>query len=602
MKNNKKLNENVTVNMLGLTKRYPVLSNKLDTIAESLHAVPNVNVRQKDVMMVVEGMNRGNIANFIIDELKHAKVTNVKKSDILPYMKASLNRVNERFDEYEFADYDDVDAWDDETEYDAWDDYEEVSDDEPFDDDLFDSVEAPEFDDDETLNDEASFEDQVFDECDKFIEECGNCEDCDEDMEFDECLHESVKNKKKGCCPPVKGRTLVNLHEGLKSLKMKNIRNTMEINESIYQSAMKKAKMSNKDIALKHSALKHVKEQIGTTKYNDIIKALKEGRTSFYTKKSINGKNIKEYSDKELYSLFKEVKEQIKAIKKANKLNESVDTDKLAAKKRLLTILDEELTYRLTARKYLNEDEEVKDNDATESSETSEDTTEDATEGTTEDATEDPEKDEEVELARVIITVANQEAADDLKSELVSAGIPDDAIEFETDSDDEVDDESSDEEGDNADTEESDEESTDDETNESLHVNTFRRLLEDDESTPDTEGAEAESTEGEETDGEGDSEGEADDVPVKVVLTNTDYIEMLAQVLNDVYGVSQDEFEEMIGGSIVSDDSEEDSDDKESEEKDNDSEQEEKSSNGDAAVDNMSDEDLAALFGESANK
>ena len=39
-------------------------------------------------MMVVEGMNRGNIANFIIDELKHAKVTNVKKSDILPYMKA----------------------------------------------------------------------------------------------------------------------------------------------------------------------------------------------------------------------------------------------------------------------------------------------------------------------------------------------------------------------------------------------------------------------------------------------------------------------------------------------------------------------------------
>ena len=45
MKNSKKMNENVTVNMLGLTKRYPVLSNKLDTIAESLHAVPNVNVR-----------------------------------------------------------------------------------------------------------------------------------------------------------------------------------------------------------------------------------------------------------------------------------------------------------------------------------------------------------------------------------------------------------------------------------------------------------------------------------------------------------------------------------------------------------------------------
>ena len=549
-------------------------------------------------MMIVEGMNRGNIANFIIDELKHAKVTNVKKSDILPYMKASLNRVNERFDEYEFADYDDVDAWDDETEYDVWDDYEEVSDDEPFDDDLFDSVEAPEFDDDETLNDEASFEDQVFDECDKFIEECGNCEDCDEDMEFDECLHESVKNKKKGCCPPVKGRTLVNLHEGLKSLKMKNIRNTMEINESIYQSAMKKAKMSNKDIALKHSALKHVKEQIGTTKYNDIIKALKEGRTSFYTKKSINGKNIKEYSDKELYLLLKEVKEQIKTIKKANKLNESVDTDKLAAKKRLLTILDEELTYRLTARKYLNEDEEVKDNDATESSETSEETTDD----TTEETTEDPEKDEEVELARVIITVANQEAADDLKSELVSAGIPDDAIEFETDSDEDEEGDEGTEEGDDESTPDTAEESTDDETNESLHVNTFRRLLEDDESTPDTEGDDAESTEGEESDGEGDSEGEADDAPVKVILTNTDYIETLAQVLNDVYGVSQDEFEEMIGGSIVSDDSEEDSDDKESEEKDSDSEEEEKSSNGDAAVDNMSDEDLAALFGESANK
>ena len=69
----------------------------------------------------------------------------------------------------------------------------------------------------------------------------------------------------------------------------------------------------------------------------------------------------------------------------------------------------------------------------------------------------------------------------------------------------------------------------------------------------------------------------------------------LADVLNDEYGISKEEFEEMIGGEIVNDDS--DSDDEKSDDEDS-KDDEEKSSKGDEAIDAMTPEDLNDLFGD----
>ena len=210
-----------------------------------------------------------------------------------------------------------------------------------------------------------------------------------------------------------------------------------------------------------------------------------------------------------------------------------------------------------------------------------------------ETSTEDPEEDEEVELSRVVITVANQEAADELKDAMVNAGIPEDAIEFETESDEDSEESKDDTEGDS-------EESTKEdkaESNESIHYNKFKKLLEDEDtdapaedSTEDsTDDGDAEDTEDSEKEGDTEATGE-----VKVVLTNTDYINDLADVLNNEYGITKEEFEEMIGGTIVDDES---SDDKEGSDDSEDDSEDKPSTNGDDAVDAMSQEELDKLFG-----
>ena len=620
----KKINESVKLDCQALTDLYPDYVDQLNNIADSLMTA-GAEVNGDDTDMYISGVSDDVISDVLYSEY-NLDLTELTKNGIIE----DLSEVDDMYMN---------ESWELDDDYYDWDDADEenmeiirkgrpgkrsktiidVTDDDMMFDDLDECdgvVEDIEFDDDEILNDDDMFDDDIetdieFDD-DPFevddYEEIDMYEDdkFNEDDEFMECLTESV-NKRKGCCPPVKnhknGKRLVNLYEAVSRPAKRNRKHkeNLSINESIFTNALNKLKVSKKTQL--HNTLK---KALGANKYTDINNALKEGRTSLYMKKRINGKNIQQYTNKELFKLLKEVSEQIKTLTtKSKSINESVKSEKinneLDIKKRLLQILDEELTYRLTVKKYLNEDEEASDTTTS----TEETSTED-TESSEEIDNTDPEKDEEVELARVIITVANQAAADDLKSELVDAGVPEDAIEFETEDDEEASEESTEETENSEDTEdtensedtedtESSEESTD--TNESLHVNVFRKLLEDEE-TEDTADAETSEESTEESADESEEES-GDDKPVKVILVNTDYINTLAQVLSDVYGIEQDEFEEMIGGAIVTDDEESTEDSEEStEEKSDDTDT--PSSNGDDAIDNMSDDDLAQLFGEAA--
>ena len=463
----------------------------------------------------------------------------------------------------------------------------------------------------------------------------------DSDDEFDECMedsefecYESLNNrklrnrrrlleKKKGCCPPKKGKKLVNLSEALKmrkaGLTTRDIVRSAKkpyLNESIISNAINKAKTEPRNdkkmkLIMKKKEIMQLKESLGAEKFNMICEAMKSGKKTLYSKKTINGKNITEYSAKELLELLNTIKKQHTNLMKSYKsLYESATKSTkrelrtaIENKERLMLILDEELTYRLTFKKLnkskaINEDEENP----------LEPLSVDPTDG--DDTDETPDNDEEVELSRVVITVANQDAADELKQSLVDAGVPDDAIEFETDdeTDDSEDSDDTDSEADENSDENTDTDDTADETsNESLHYNKFKKLLEDDD--PESDKAD-DSTDDNAKDGEdsdensddnSDDSSDSEDKPIKVVLTNTDYVNDLADVLNNEYGISKEEFEEMIGGQIVDDSEDSDDSDESSDSDDDKSDDENKddkpSTNGDDAVDAMSQEELDKLFG-----
>ena len=362
-----------------------------------------------------------------------------------------------------------------------------------------------------------------------------------------------------------------------------------------------------------------------------ICEAMKSGKKTLYSKKTINGKNITEYSAKELLELLNTVKKQHANLMKSYKsLNESATKSTkrelrtaIENKERLMLILDEELTYRLTFKKLnkskaINEDEEnpleplsvdPTDGDSKDDNADASDDNADTESG--DDTDETPDNDEEVELSRVVITVANQDAADELKQSLVDAGVPDDAIEFEDDdeTDDSEDSDDTDSEADENSDENTDTDDTADETpNESLHYNKFKKLLEDDDPESDTadDSTDDNAADGEDSDASSDDNSDdssdSEDKPIKVVLTNTDYVNDLADVLNNEYGISKEEFEEMIGGQIVDDsDSSDDSDessDSDDDKSNDESKEDEPSTNGDDAVDAMSQEEIDKLFGE----
>ena len=680
----RKLNESLTfpvkIDVVRLVNENPELNGQMDKIASQIEDTTDATITKEEsdgtVYMVIDGLTQDDIIDifendYYIDDVDNYFVyddADDELDDIESDDDARAAAEDDMRDEYgdDYIDMDEDYGLDDEgewidTEDDDYDDmipdYDEVD---PDDLDALDARDAAYAD----MEDDGIY-DETYEDADE--EFAGDDVLNDSDDEFDECMedsefecYESLNNrklrnrrrlleKKKGCCPPKKGKKLVNLSEALKmrkaGLTTRDIVRSAKkpyLNESIISNAINKAKTEPRNdkkmkLIMKKKEIMQLKESLGAEKFNMICKAMKSGKKTLYSKKTINGKNITEYSAKELLELLNTIKKQHTNLMKSYKsLYESATKSTkrelrtaIENKERLMLILDEELTYRLTFKKLnkskaINEDEENpleplsvdptdgddKD-DSSDNADNNADTTDDNTDNESgEDTDETPDNDEEVELSRVVITVANQDAADELKQSLVDAGVPDDAIEFETDdeTDDSEDSDDTDSEADENSDENTDTDDTADETsNESLHYNKFKKLLEDDD--PESDKAD-DSTDDNAKDGEdsdensddnSDDSSDSEDKPIKVILTNTDYVNDLADVLNNEYGISKEEFEEMIGGQIVDDSDDSDDSDESSDSDDDKSDDENKddkpSTNGDDAVDAMSQEELDKLFG-----
>lgn len=683
----RKLNESLTfpvkIDVVRLVNENPELNGQMDKIASQIEDTTDATITKEEsdgtVYMVIDGLTQDDIIDifendYYIDDVDNYfvyddaddELDDVESDDDAraaaeddmrdeygdDYIDESCDddardcAIEDMKDEYgdDYIDMDEDYGLDDEgewidTEDDDYDDmipdYDEVD---PDDLDALDARDAAYAD----MEDDGIY-DETYEDADE--EFAGDDALNDSDDEFDECMedsefecYESLNNrklrnrrrlleKKNGCCPPKKGKKLVNLSEALKmrkaGLTTRDIVRSAKkpyLNESIISNAINKAKTEPRndkkmELIMKKKEIMQLKESLGAEKFNMICEAMKSGKKTLYSKKTINGKNITEYSAKELLELLNTIKKQHTNLMKSYKsLYESATKSTkrelrtaIENKERLMLILDEELTYRLTFKKLnkskaINEDEENP----------LEPLSVDPTDGDDKDET--PDNDEEVELSRVVITVANQDAADELKQSLVDAGVPDDAIEFETDDETDDSEDSDDTDSDTDDTsddtsdENTDTDDTADETpNESLHYNKFKKLLEDDD--PESDKAD-DSTDDNAKDGEdsdassddnSDDSSDSEDKPIKVVLTNTDYVNDLADVLNNEYGISKEEFEEMIGGQIVDDsedsDDSDDSSDSDDDKSDDENKDDKPSTNGDDAVDAMSQEELDKLFG-----
>lgn len=325
-----------------------------------------------------------------------------------------------------------------------------------------------------------------------------------------------------------------------------------------------------------------------------VFNALNAKKKSLHGKVSVNGQLLESMSNTQVSTLLTKVNAAKNKLvnKLSNSLNESLNTknnikNEIVKLTKLSNILDEENTYRTYATKYglINEDENQDAGNSGEFSEEdlanmfgagqgeenkSDNETEEKTEepksedAPSEDAPQDEETVEEVELARIVITMQDKDAAEDLKASCVNAGIPEDVIEITDDTEDEPEEN---EEGDTS-TEDKDEDKADaseesKDTNEGVKYSNLRRLFEADVENSEEKPEDAPEENSDETDdAEAKNEGHT-----KFILTNTDYALQLSKVLDDVYGITKEEFEDMIGGEIVEDSDEDDAtEDKDSDE------------------------------------
>ena len=291
-----------------------------------------------------------------------------------------------------------------------------------------------------------------------------------------------------------------------------------------------------------------------------IVNALNARKKSLYENVKIDGVKVKNIKARKLFSILKEAKSfkakytaKLKSTFEDSELSEKLK-NAINNKNKLIALINEELSYRyicntVAKKLFEGDDSEDKDTDTEDSGSsdisdkdlakmfgTADDTSDEDTESDEKDS-----EDEEVELARVVIDMATKEDAEEMKQYCIDAGIPEDAIEIEEGSEDE----------------ESDDENSDKESE----------------------------------DNEEDAESEEESV--KFILTDTDYVDELAEVLNDVYGITKEEFEEMIGGEIVNEDDKDDDEDTDEDSADSDEKKE------DDAAEDSDEEEISAsdIFG-----
>ena len=424
-------------------------------------------------------------------------------------------------------------------------------------------------------------------------------------------MKKSLSEKKKDCCPPApkKKSVMISLAEAFQRKKVSEKKVTLDnvidsmaghkLTESAAINALNKAKNEASDY--------YLMEKLGKDKYKLILESLEADKTSIHGNVKVNGKKIEEYTTDELVGLLEKVSRQINTLeeKVGMSLNET-DTAKLnkelETKKKIQNILDEEISFR-EALKAIKEDDndsnldfkdlnpdtvdnDKKDDESKEDEEKS-DKEKDSKDDDKDDDDKNPDEDEEVEIGNIIITLDSKKSAEELKNDLIDAGIPEDVIEIESveDNDEEKDEEKSDDSEDKESKEDSEENAEDETPNESVKVKAGKKINEDDSEESDEEKDEEKS---EDEDSEEDDEEESGSY--KLILTDTDYAPQMSDVLQDIWGLTKEEFEEMIGGEIVTADDDEDSSDDEEKKDDSEDKPDESSDEDDSLEDFDPDE------------
>lgn len=379
--------------------------------------------------------------------------------------------------------------------------------------------------------------------------------------------------------PAKKTNKMVNLAEALGVVESNNSRSlTLDevidnmvgtrIDESIAKKAMNKIKSE------RNAVLEQYRGKLGEQRFVRILESLEEGSSTLYGNVKVNGKAISEYTVNELKGLLEKLNGQISEIERKISLNEG-DSKKLnevlEQKKRLQTMLDDEISYRVAFEHKVNEDEEKKDDfkdfnpEPLEKEEEPKEEDEESEDD--EESEENPDEDSEEELAKIVITLKNMEAAESMKNDLVEAGVPEDVIVLEEIKEEESEEEEEETE-DGSDEEKSEDEESEEKQEESVKVSGSKLNEEDGEESE--ESKEEDSEEGSEEESEEpaeESEEESEEVAVKLILTDTTYVEEMVEVLENEWGMSKEEFEELIGGEIVSEESEDEEESDEDEEK-----------------------------------
>ena len=441
-------------------------------------------------------------------------------------------------------------------------------------------------------------EDDTFEYDSENLDECGipefdEVDECDDTFECNE--------KKQDCCPKKKvvneadkiseirkirkndqkqSNVLIPLKEALrgdvKKTRKEDVpslnglidyicgkRNSKTVNEA----AINKAKAERGESL--NEGLEFLKEKLGAKLYNQILVAMSNNKKSLHENVSINKKKLVDYTLDELKSIFEKITSQVEELKNKsteglNEKDSAMIQQKLTTKERLAQILSEEIAYRQAITEdddsagldTMNLDPNKEGGDDTEKEEKTDD-----------EENDNPDEDEEEEIGSIVITLASKEAAEELKSDLIDAEIPEDVIEIApVESDDE---ESEDEESEESEDEES--ESSEEKTEESVSYK-GTKLNEEDETSDEEESADEENNE---EDAEETSEEEKEDA-YKLILTDTDYAKNLRDTLELKWGLTKDEFADMIGGEIVDDENSEETSDEESSDSEKSEEDEDK--------------------------
>ena len=446
--------------------------------------------------------------------------------------------------------------------------------------------------------DDTNEDDDTFEYDSENLDECGipefdEVDECDDTFECNE--------KKQDCCPKKKvvneadkiseirkirrndqkqSNVLIPLKEALRGdVKKTSKEDVPSLNnlidhicgkrnsKSVNEAAINKAKAERGESL--NEGLEFLKEKLGAKLYNQILVAMSNNKKSLHENVSINKKKLVDYTLDELKSIFEKITSQVEELK--NKSTEGLNEEdsamiqqKLTTKERLAQILSEEIAYRQA----ITEDDDSAGLDTMNldpNKESGDDTEKE--EKTDDEENDNPDEDEEEEIGSIVITLASKEAAEELKSDLIDAEIPEDVIEIApVESDDE---ESEDEESEESEDEES--ESSEEKTEESVSYK-GTKLNEEDETSDEEKSTDEENNE---EDAEETSE-EEEEGAYKLILTDTDYAKNLRDTLELKWGLTKDEFADMIGGEIVDDENSEETSDEESSDSEKSEEDEDK--------------------------